>query len=334
MATSGSVDFTQTRNELITTAYKKVGLLQKGETPSSDEIDFASDILNIEVKYLMALNPHIWKRRVGYLFPEKDKFSYEVGTQSGDDNVFNSYVTTTTTANASASDTTVTVSSIVGISSTNIVGVTLDAGTIHWTTVNGAPSGSTVTLTDALPSAAASGSRLYVGAAKVNRPVKVYSYWRETLSSDDSLTRSPVEKVAYEDYYRRYGSQTDSSTPTHAMFDNRAVDASSTLNHGIINIQPSGDQSQEHVVIGFIYETMLEDFDASTDNPDFPSEWLKLLMLSVCMGLLTSDGVPERIANRIEKEYNMTLEVLLQNDTSDSYFSIEPAYQEQQGYYE
>ena len=50
------------------------------------------------------------------------------------------------------------------------------------------------------------------------------------------------------------------------------------------------------------------------------------------MGLLTSDGVPERVANRITMEYDKTLELLLQNDSDDSTFYIEPSFEEQQGY--
>lgn len=333
MATSGSVDFTQTRDELISTALTKINVIRAGATPTAAQVTHASNLLNLEVKYLMALNPHIWKRRVAYLFPEKNKFTYNAGSQSADDNIFSSYLTTTTTASLAATNTAVSVSSITGIADTNIVGVTLDSGTIHWTTVSGTPSGTTVTLSDAMPSAAASGSRLYVGTAKINRPVKVYSYWREHIQSDDTISRSPMTKVAYEDYYRQYSNLSDSSTPSNAMFDNRAVDASSTLNHGLINIQPSGDQSQEHIAVGFIYESMIEDFDASDDNADFPSEWLKLLMLSIAAGSLTTYGVPERIANRIEREYNNTFDVLLQNDSSDSYLKIQPSEEEQNGYY-
>ena len=335
MATSGSVNFTLTRDQLITTAYKKCGLIQKSETPTADEISFAADILNLEVKMLTALNPHIWKRRVGYLFPEKDQFQYKVGTQAADDNIFNSYVTSTLTAAAVATDTTITINDITGISNTDIIGVVLDAGTIHWTTVNGSPAGSTITLTDAMPSGSALYSRIYVGSSKISRPVKIYNAWRETITTtSDTITRSPLEQVAYDDFYRLYGSQRNNSTASHYMFDNRAVDAHATEAHGIIHIQPTTNQSIRNEAIGFIYETQIEDFDADTDNADLPSEWLKLLVLGICKGLATSDGVPERIAVRLENEYRETLDLLLQNDADDSTLFFEPSYEEQDGYYD
>ena len=58
---------------------------------------------------------------------------------------------TTLTANGSGGNTTITVASITGIASGDIIGIKLDTGLYHFTTVNGAPAGSTVTLTAALP---------------------------------------------------------------------------------------------------------------------------------------------------------------------------------------
>lgn len=64
---------------------------------------------------------------------------------------------TTLTAQGAAAATSLTVASIAGISSGDVIGVLLDTGLTHWTTVSAAPSGSTVTLTAGLPSVAASG---------------------------------------------------------------------------------------------------------------------------------------------------------------------------------
>lgn len=67
---------------------------------------------------------------------------------------------TTITVAQVATDTTITVASVTSITSGDIVGLELDDGSTHWTTVNGAPSGSVVTLTNALPSGAAAGKRV------------------------------------------------------------------------------------------------------------------------------------------------------------------------------
>lgn len=70
--------------------------------------------------------------------------------------------TSDTTLNGAeaAAQTVVTVTTVTGIASGDVVGLELDDGSTHWTTVNGSPAGSDVTLTDALPSGAASGNRI------------------------------------------------------------------------------------------------------------------------------------------------------------------------------
>lgn len=64
---------------------------------------------------------------------------------------------TTLAVAASTSDASVTVTSATGITNGDVIGILLDNGKTHWTTVNGAPSGAVVTLTAAMPSAAAIG---------------------------------------------------------------------------------------------------------------------------------------------------------------------------------
>lgn len=66
-------------------------------------------------------------------------------------------VDTTLSAGAASSAGSVTVTSATGIASGDVIGVLLDTGLTHWTTVNGAPAGNVVTLTAVLPGAAASG---------------------------------------------------------------------------------------------------------------------------------------------------------------------------------
>lgn len=57
----------------------------------------------------------------------------------------------TLSADASGGNTTVTVASITGLASGDVIGVKLNTGLYHFTTINGAPSGNTVTLTAAIP---------------------------------------------------------------------------------------------------------------------------------------------------------------------------------------
>ena len=66
---------------------------------------------------------------------------------------------TTVNTNELTGQTSITVASITGIADGDTLGILLDDDSWHWSTVNGAPSGTTVVITDALPSAAGTGAR-------------------------------------------------------------------------------------------------------------------------------------------------------------------------------
>lgn len=61
---------------------------------------------------------------------------------------------------AIATDITITVTSAAGMATGDLIGVLLDDGTTHWTTINGAPVANVITLTVAMPSAAAIGNNV------------------------------------------------------------------------------------------------------------------------------------------------------------------------------
>lgn len=94
-----------------------------------------------------------------------------------------SVVSTTTTQVESAGATTIQVSSITGINSGDQIHISYPRArgglAVHVTTVNGAPSGSTVTLTDALDLAIENGARVHCLTAAGSKP----AYW---LSIEDT----------------------------------------------------------------------------------------------------------------------------------------------------
>lgn len=69
---------------------------------------------------------------------------------------------TTLNGGEPSGETAIAVNSIVGVASGDRVGVEQDDGTMHWSTVNGAPGGGVITITDALTDDAASGNAMVV----------------------------------------------------------------------------------------------------------------------------------------------------------------------------
>lgn len=72
---------------------------------------------------------------------------------------------TTLTASANSPDTSITVADITGFADGEFIGIKLDDGTQHRTTVNGTPSGSTINIDDAMPGLASSGNAVVEAVA-------------------------------------------------------------------------------------------------------------------------------------------------------------------------
>ena len=159
MTTSASTNFSVTRDNLISLACQQVGLIGEGETPSANLVTEAALLLNMLVKTRMADGMPLWALKRGYLLPFPKSSSISIG---GSVQAVSTYVTTTLATAAVSGATTISVSSATGIASTYAIGIWQDDNTVLWTTVNGAPSGTTITLTAALTDDAAAGNRVYV----------------------------------------------------------------------------------------------------------------------------------------------------------------------------
>lgn len=79
MATSGSVDFSLNRNELIKAALRHIGVGVTGETPSNEEISDASISLNMMLKAWMAEGVLLWKREEISLSLVDGQNTYTIG---------------------------------------------------------------------------------------------------------------------------------------------------------------------------------------------------------------------------------------------------------------
>lgn len=94
-------------------------------------------------------------------------FASELGTQVAKTTVNGNWqcvfaLDTTLSVAGNGTDIMITVTTVTGITSGDVIGIQLDSGAAHWTTVNGAPVGNVVTLAVALPNNAAIGSRVVV----------------------------------------------------------------------------------------------------------------------------------------------------------------------------
>lgn len=79
MARSGSYDFNVTRDELIKAAFRLIGVGHRGESVPADEINDASEALNIMLKAWQADGLQLWKREEASITLSAGTSTYTLG---------------------------------------------------------------------------------------------------------------------------------------------------------------------------------------------------------------------------------------------------------------
>ena len=303
MASSGSYDFLVTRDNLINLAHQHIGAIGEGETASTNQVTEAALLLNMIVKLRAAQGMPVWALKRGFILPFTGESSINT-----DSHVVTAYDTTTLSANSAASDTTLTVTSITGFSASDQIGVELDNGNVDWTTINGAPSGTTITITTGVTTAASSGNRVYgytASSQRVQKPIRIVS--ANMLVVADSISW-PIDVISRNEYYS-LGGRTSEGTPNSLFYDVRPSSDTALNTNGIIFVWPrfpNGDN-----IIEFDYQRPFMDFDASTDNPDFPQAFYLPLMLELAALLGPKSGVQPDERRALHQEAKMYLDQAL-----------------------
>lgn len=280
MATSGSSDFNRTRDELIKAAYRKIGAIRATQTPNAQMITDGAEALNGLVKHWQGKGIHVWTETEATLFPQAGQVKYAVSNAASSDNVTQSFVTTAIATEANSGASTITVDSDTGISDGDFIGIVVDDGTVHWTTVNGAPASDVITLTTALDDSAAVDQKVYAYTTKIVRPLKVIdARWVDASSAIESPHVSMMARLDY----RRLPNKTQAGAVTQAFYDPQ-------LTTGYLYLWHVPEVFDGYV--NFTWLRPIEDFDAAGDNPDLPQEWIQTIVFNLAVVLAPEFDVP------------------------------------------
>lgn len=275
MSLSGSTDFTQTRDELITDVLTLLGVLGSGQTPIAADVSFCSNMLNKMLKAWEIQGIHLWKESeaIVALVPGQSRYSLNAtGDRAGDP-----YVETELSVDAASSSTALTVVSTVGMTAADIIGISLTAGTLHWTTIVSIDSATTLTITTGLASPAASGRTVITYTTILAQPLKIkncrYHY--------PGGTERKLLLMGRADYMNL----TDKSTPGAST----AYYYSPQLSTGYLYIYPTPADSNSTLHISYLKS--IQDMDAAGNNFDLPQEWLEIITFSLAMRVAPAFGI-------------------------------------------
>lgn len=282
---SGSVDFSVNRDEIIKDAMFEIGALGDSETPTDADIQLYSRYLNRLVKQWQGQSDFapglkMWSRKRATLYLQDAEYQYSLGP-SGDHWAVTP-VETTLSVTAGSGASTVTVTTVTGISTGMYIGVVQDDNSVHWTTVNGAPSGSVVTLTAVTTANATAGNSVYAYTTKGRRPLSILNMvYRNPEGADSPMW--PMHLKEHEDLPKK----TQVGVPYQYYYEPQLTNGEIYL-----NFTPRDTMGR----IQAVYLSTIEDFDASTDTPDYPQEWYRALHYGLAVDIwgTARQGEPTR----------------------------------------
>jgi hypothetical protein len=305
MTTSGSVDFTVTRDDIIQEALEILTAVSAEQTPAANDVTSLARTLNMMVKSWQGRGRNIFTLKQSALFLEKAKNDYTIGGASQDKYAYTYGFTAINGALASGVSS-IVVDDATDISDTQAIGIKQSDDTMHWTTVSGAPAGNTVTIADVTTASVADDAVVYFYTAATDVPLRV-----EYLIHRSAAGTETPGHVWKELEYITIPTKTSDGQTLQGWYDRHVETAT-------MRVWPQSDVS-DAVLLLWVHRTA-EDFDAAGDNPDFPKEWYWALATNLARRCITKFGTPPRLAAEIK---HLAAEALFDAEAFDSEESIE-----------
>lgn len=289
MPTSGSIDFSVTRDDIIQEAYEQLGVLNEGETPTDDQITSASRTLNMMMKSWQADQMNLFAIDRYVVFVEKETKQYTLNSSTTANFTRKSNIQKLTIATETLEGSnTLELEDASGLVSGDFIGINTGTDT-QWTTVAGTPVGNTVTLSDTLDNDTVVGGVVWSYRTKANRPMKIMEAYIHITKSESDI---PVGKLSR----RKYDEL--SIKGAQGLINQFYYDPQ--LNQGNLYVWPTG--SDESNYLELVVQRTLEDLDGADDEPDFPQEWFLPLSLGLAVLIGPKVGVEIDVYQEIKSE--------------------------------
>jgi hypothetical protein len=304
MTIAGTYSFSVTRDDIIKSAMQNIGKLGEAENPTAQETTDCAFRLNMMVKQWMgkadfAPGLKMWTRKRGDLFLSSSTGQYSLGP-TGDNWTATSYTRTlTSVAVAGASTLTTT---ITNATNGDYIGIILDSGALFWTTINGVPIGTTITLATVLPSQASSGAYVYNYTTKQQRPIQIETIVLRDYNNDDT----PVGQITLQEY-EMLPSKVD------PLFQSlpQAIYYEAQLTNGVLYTDVAGT-SDVRYRLHIVYLNPVSDFNNPTDTPEYPQQWYMALVWGLAKQIAPMFNAPW--SNEMQLSYVEALAMAKEQD--------------------
>lgn len=313
MATSGTINYNETRDQIISDALQLLNVLASGETANADDITFCANALNKMIKAWMAQGIHLWTEEEGTVYFINGQASYQLGTSNGANASDGTGTPTETTASSASSGTSINVTSSTGMTAGDTIGIQITTNVMTWTTISSI-SNNTITLNASVASWN-SGALVATYTTQLQRPLSIQS----ARVRDNNGFDRPVWVKPRNDYMMIPQKQA-TSTPMVIYYSPQLTD-------GILYCWPTPSDVSQRLKITYL--RTIQDFDSSSDNPDLPQEWLEAMTYNLAVRVAPAYGLNLTTAGLqgnpdLIRMANQFLEDLKAWDAEQPYIQIVP----------
>ena len=301
MATSNSHNYTINRNEAIKEALSLVGVGVEGESVEPEDTSIASRKLNLMIKAWQAYGIKLWQRDEHDITLVASQNTYTLGQKSEG-------TATTDSANKLVDN------------SANFLIDNIAVGDTAYNVTDGTSAAVTAiddykTLSfasDLFPD----GNEVYMitsADVSVPRPLRILDCERvDTNGNNTSLTL--LTKQEWDDL----SNKTTTGTPVNYHYD-------PTLNNGTLYIWQMPDATiASTYTLKITVNSPLEDMDSSTDDFDFPQEWLEAITYGLAYRLAPTYGLPQTERTMLKMDMDEALNLARDYDSEDGSIFFQP----------
>ena len=288
MATSGLTKFSITRNDVIKSVLRLLGVIGVGQSPINEDYTNCSEALNIMIKAWVTKGFPLWTYNqiqvpmiagvTKYPLGPSAAYIFAVTSTGGSGYVNGTWTAVGGTLGVAASGTYITVG---GVPTEFTVVVPGDSYTTQPTsyTLTGAGTGAVIKST--------------IVGLTIPKPLRVFTaFLRSSQNLDTDLT------VLSRQEYDIQGNKFSKAVVNQLYYDPQLV-------NGVLNVFNSPNDSTYTAYI--LTQRQLEDMTAATDTFDFPQEWFLAIKWNLAAELSEEYGIEEAKIQRLEAKAMMYL---------------------------
>lgn len=316
MTTSGVSVFSVTMSSIIYDAFQRAEIISAGVTLDAADYDIAKRDLNKMIKAWQARGLGLWLNQQVVLPLAKGQTSYLLGPTGSNCTALSGFGETTIKTAGLAGAGTIEVDSIAGMSTTQYIGIQLDDGTMQWTTINGAPAGTTVTLTAALTDTVTVGNVVFFYTTKINRPMEIIK--GEVRLQDKNGIENPLELISLQEYRAGLSLKSSTGKPSQVAYDPQMI-------NGVFYVWETAVDVSDRILM--TVKRPIYDFVNDTDEPDFPIEWADALEKNLAYQIAPKFHVPPQKKAELKVDAKESYDEADWHDRENTYIYFTPSYE-------